>query len=341
MQNRNGKLCTINKINVDTSYNIINSGYANSNFDKFTILDSNGEVARIRLFDKKFCLLATKVYKDYYSTGSSFLGGYFSKDSKFISITYVYDCNIGRNFQKSIVRILRSDNLCEIVNYKYDGYTPINTIFFYLNKNLYVALSSVAGKYDCNNLISRPPALLKILEIKFSLSNMELINEIELPEIYKYDILVRRQSVYILITTNRADIINEIIFCNKINKSFIEDDGDEYRVYRFKNNRMKLLYKQNFKLDLYVKFYPFKKILALIKSNNINEMDNTFQLVKFNSEFKIDKYLSDCLIFPPKSEVNFSKCGKWMIVSGILKNNKNYPDVLKNIFLIKIENLIY
>lgn len=341
--NNDGKLSVINKISADLQYPHVNGGKASTCFTKFSILDDNGiNTARIRLFDHNLNLLTTKLFKDYYASGFSLNGGCFSQNSEYIAVSYVYDPNIGKNYQKTVIRILKSDNLSEVASYKYDGYTHIPSEFFSINngeKNItYLVTSSTGGKYDAGEIISKAPAVLKILELKLSISTLDLIYEVELPEIFKYDLLkISKKSIYIMIGTNRADISSEVILQNKPNKSFLEYDGDEFRVYKFKNNKLKLINKKNFGLNIEAKFFPSNKIIALIKNNNG---------CSFIELIRVDKYFcplqplqNATSMIPNKSCINFSDNGKWAIITGSRADNYLAgPDLLKNVLLFKINS---
>lgn len=334
--NNNGRLLAFNKINVDDQFPIINGGYASNSFHRYTILDSTNNICRLRLFDKNLNLLTSKLFKDYYSTGCSFKGGNFSSDDKYISVTFVYDCNIGKNYQKSVLRIFNADNLNEIVCYKYDGYTPINTNFFYLDNNLYLMLSSIGGKFDISNHRPRAPALLKILKLSKTQS-IDLAYEVELPQFFRFDFIkTSNNSIYILVGTDRANICQETIICNKPNKSFIENDGNEFRIYKFKKDKLKLMVGKKYGLDLNVKFYPFNRIIALIKSNSINNIVNILEFIKLDTELNTKEYLNGPIILPYKSEINFSEDGKWMIITGVSENYFQKPCFIKNILLFKV-----
>lgn len=334
-----GKLMTFKMLYGDFNYPYVDGGQASPCFHKYSVLDDNGtNTARLRIFDKDFNILGSRLFKDYYAPGFSFNGGSFSENGDLVAITYVYDANIGKNFQKSVLRILCTDNLNEVACYKYEGNTSINVQFFTLEfhdiKKKYLILTSQEGRYDAEKQFPKPPSLLKILELKDS--SIELVCETQLPEFFHYDFIkISKDSIYILVGTNRANVCNDIIIQNKSNKSFLGSDGDEYRVYKFKSNKLKLVQKKKYGISINPTFYPDSNYIVLQQTNsNLS----TFQFVELNKFFcPIDCHSTVSQIIPNKSMINFSKNGEWLIITGA-KNDKLQldPDSLKNILLFKV-----
>ena len=350
-ENIDGKLMTIKSLKGDCCFPYVDGGRASKCFSKFSVLDDNGvDTARLRIFDCRFNEIGVILLKDYYAPGFSFNGGEFSEDNKFVSVTYVYDPNIGYNYQKSVLRIFRTNNLEEVGCYKYDGNTGIGTKFFSLynenKKKRYLILVSLGGQYDAENPFPKPPSLLKILRFKKNLIN--LVSQVELPQSFDYDFTKKKEnSVIIIIGTNLSNTkCDRVIINNKINQSFLEHDGDEYRIYKFKDNKIKLVNKKNYNMSLNIKLYP--NICTDDKSSDdqfivmqqFNGLPNSgyFQIIKVDDKYSPIYCTSGTAHTAPNSyEINFSGNGKWAIVTGsrldIVTYNQNY---LKNVLLYKI-----
>ena len=338
-----GKLMTIRTLCGDCNFPYIDGGQASPCFNKFSILDDNGKhTARLRLLDNNLNVQACKLFTDYYAPGSSFCGGSFSHDGKMIAITYVCDSNLGKDNQKSVLRVLDTKNLCEIACYKYDGNTSVNAKFFTAGQKKYIVLASQGGKYDVDCYIAKPPSLLKILEIKDK--TIDLICETEMPEYFHYDVTnVTNDKICILVGTNRANVDGDVIIQNKPQKSFLECDGNEYRVYKFKGNKLTLVYKKNFGVSICPVFYSSNNFVALFQNNGLC---STYQFVGLNSNFSPKNCCSTITqVVPNKTNAAFSGNGEWGIMTGA-KSDKcynhsdiyNYPDELKNAILFNIKN---
>lgn len=316
--NDNGKLITIKMLYGDTCFPYTNGGKASPCFHKFSVLDDNGiNIARLRIFDKYLNIITSKLFRDYYSPGFSFNGGNFSEDGCMIAITYVYDSNIGKNFQKSVLRILDANNLNEITNYAYEGNTTLNAEFFSLLTNdikkEYIILTSQCGRYDANNACPQSPSLLKILELKDK--SIELISEIELPEYFNFDFNKKNDNTLLIsIGTTLSSKI-----CHT-----------EYRMYKFKNDKLKIIQKKNYNTTIIPKFTQYNNFI-LMEQKNVNY--SLIQFIKLNKKYCPNNGLCSLAYFiPNKSCINSSKNGDWVIISGA----KSDCEKTKNIHLYKI-----
>ena len=323
--NNCGKLENSKLVLGDSSFSKLNGGKANNKFDKFTVLDSSNGIARIKLLDSNLNVIRTKTFNDYFFNGNSFNGGVFSDDGIYIGITYIYDGNIGQNFQKSVLRILRSDNLLEVATYKYDGYTDING-FRFLNNN-YIIINSVFGVYSDINKNSSPPSYLSVLKINSN--NIKLIDQTELPEICKFDIYKN----IIFVGTDRVshNLSNYV----EDNQSFINFDNDEYRVYKFKNNKLKLLAKKSFDNAVMPNIYSDGQFITIQQASQYNG-EGYFEISKLQyqscnkcQDDYIPKKYESSLSKPslPKYILNFSENGKWAIITGATTIINKYNNI--------------
>lgn len=342
--NMDGRLMTNKTLHCDLESNFIyvDGGKASPCFKKFSILDDNGQnTARLRIVDCKFNVLSMIQLKDYYAPGFSFNGGSFSEDGKYVAVTYVKNPNYGYDYQKSILRIFRTDNLEERWCYEYDGNTGVETRFFNLDKKMYIILSSLGGQYNAGNQFPKPPALLKILKLKEN--SIKLVHELEMPSLFDYDISKKsstegrlsHKSLLILVGTNRANIKNQIIAQNKSIPSFLNNDGDEYRIYKFKNKKLKLVYSHNYDTSIRIKAH---NKLTLIQQSCGSENLGFTELIETNKYKSIDNGEIKAVLLSLNNQIsNFSSNGEWMIITGSRTEVMSpSPDQLKNVLLYNI-----
>lgn len=309
----------------DLPYVIVDGGQASHCFNKFSILDDdNNSVARLRILDRDFNVTATKLFADYFAPGYSFNGGSFSEDESMVAVTYVYDPNCTQSYQKSVLRVLETSSLMEVASYQYNGNTHNLTRFFtlkcktskgcYVTKQ-YLVLFSLGGTYDAENPTPVAPSLLKILCLHNGV--ISLVEEVELPEDCTYDIKKDCNSLYIVVGTSRANIVNEMIVQENPSLSFLATDGDEYRAYKFDCcHGLQLICTKNFNTTLDVKFYPTCDYV-LINQSVSNYCPGMFELVEVD-EYKcpVKCHSNTSRIGIRKFWVNFSCDGKWAIVTG-------------------------
>lgn len=329
--NNNGRLLTSRTIMGDSEFPNTNSGFASNCFNYFVILDDNGmKTARIRLYDNCLNLRTVKYFKDYYSVGHSFIGGKFSEDSRYITLQYVYSSNSGYEYQKSILKVLKTENLEEVASYKYDGCSPTYSSFFKINKKQYIILPIVHGRYSNTKMDAIPPSLLVILELKKTLGVLNLVYQVELPQIYTYDIKrISPKCIYIMIGTRRINSNNSIF--KEDSKSFLTQDNHEYRIYKFISNKLYLICTKSYDVSIEGKFYPNSDIIGL---NQINNSCSFIQMMKLDKYLCTnDKSATRGYFSPSNCSFNFSYNGKWLIMTGA---NTNSNSTVKNIQLYRI-----
>ncbi|QKF93662.1 hypothetical protein QKU48_gp0204 [Fadolivirus algeromassiliense] len=333
--NSNGTLVSKKQLHGNTTdptpgpYIIVDGGQAAPNFNKFSILDDNNEdTARLRILDPEFNVTATKLFADYFAEGFSFNGGSFSDDSGLVAVTYVYDPNVNQPYQKSILRVLETSGLNEVASYPYNGNTGNLTRFFtlkcktsngcYVNKQ-YLVLHSLGGTYDAENPTSAPPSLLKILCLQNGV--ISLVDEVELPENCTYDLHKCGNQIYLVVGTSRANIQGEIIVQEEANPSFLQSDGDEYRVYKFDCcHGLQMICGKNFNTSLNVTFYPDGNSVV-INQNIIRNCPGMFEVVQVD-DLKCPRKCSSTIGKPGIRgfSLKFSDNGKWAIVTGAKEN---------------------
>ena len=360
-ENKYGHLITKKILRTDNDFGIINGGYASSNFTKFTILDSNNtDTARVRIFDSKFNVLATKLLEDYYPKGNSFRGGKFILDGKYIALTYVYASDVNTDKQRSIIRILRSDTLEDAFEYTFEGNTYSDVQSFRTSNGCeYLILLSNDGIYNNDNPEANNFSVLKILWMDECNCKIKLVDQALLPQLGNYDFVEKDDQVYIAVGTYRADIKKvKTIFTIK-SQSLLLNDGDELKVFKFSDNKLHLSYSKNLDTSAQVFFHPNKKNI-LIHQNNVKTTGMPYEcdsesmtvgneLVQYPGFFNINNIcLDNCNVTmgnsvitrtaPNNFSAKFSDNGKWLIVTGSKENSKQDDTYgIKNIQLFKVD----
>ena len=325
-KNSDGKLTTINTLPIDNNYPTIKEGHASQSFKKFSIIDiSHDNIIRIRILDNNLKIIKNREFTNY---DTSFIGGSISNDEKYIIVAhYEKQQNKISNYGKAIIHILDANTLETITEYKQNGIFYCSPKFFSINNKLYIILLLVEDK------IVKCPYKLKIYELVQN--QIQFVTEVILPQLAtSFDIYTRKNSVYVAIGTNKADLINEINV--NINKSIstISNDGDELRLYKFKYNKIQLLFSKNMKCNIYTSiYYKLKYILCHHYQSSIYPGFFTInRLQHFEDKIIIGNcvYIMEALInFSSK----FSGDGKWLIITGS-HNNQDYN--VNNIQLFKI-----
>lgn len=375
-ENKCGILVTKKIIQSNNEFKIVNGGYASDNFNKFSILDNNNvDIARIRIFDCKFNLLATRLFNNYYPNGNSFMGGKFICDGKYIVITYVYSYDNVNGLQKSILYILRSDTLEIAYEFEFEGNTYSYVKSFNIMDNCgniktHLILLTNDGIFNINKPEARKFSILKILVIDNCKNNIKLVDQVLLPQLANFDFIQRSNKILISVGTFRADIFKvKSIFLNS-SKSLLLDDGNELRMYQFINGKLNIVYSKKMDTHIQVYFHPNQQFM-LIHQNNIktiakqnNENDNLNVSIS-DSDNSIANIYNENVIYPGFFNINylyiqktglnignsiftqtapnnfsaeFSSNGKWLIVTGSKESNLIADTYgIKNIQLFKID----
>ena len=340
-KNEHGKLVTDYTIIGDLAYPIVDGGVASNDFKKFTFLDDDGSndfgTARLRVFDDQLQVLATRLFTDYWGPGFSFNGGAFSEDGKLIAVTYVND-PIGPDpmqpIQRSVLHIVRADDLSDVATYEYDGNTGQTTLFFNLDHKQYIALASTGGVYNAQNPDSQAPAILSILKLKHG--NLTVVDQINLPQSFTFDIRKDGDSETILVRTSRANVGDGPIYQVTPQDSFIPNDGDEYRIYKFHHKLHKVCTK-NLDLSCNGVLYPKDNCVALQKSI-LSDVPSFVELVHTDKHYCLKHDSSVAVPVPRRFIGKFSENGKWFVVTGAHNNFANEePQDLNNVLLFKVD----
>lgn len=364
-ENKCGKLITKKVLNGDNEFSLVSSGYASSNFNKFSLLEDNQiSEARLRILDSKFNTLVSATFNDYCSQGNSFRGGKFIDNEKYVAVTYVYSSD-NEDRQKSVLRILRTDTLEQAYEYKFIGNTYSNVKYFKLTNSCgecetYVALLTNDGIYNTVRPQAKSFSVLKILKLDSENNKIRLIDQALLPQIGDFDLIEKNNHIYIVVGTNRADVNKNKSMFNQQSKSLLLNNGDELRVYIFGDNKLELLYSKNLDTCVKVLFHPNKDNI-LIQQNNLKisrlsnnectESDSfnyTKEIVSYPGFFNINSlHINKCEIgirnsyvtrtAPNNFVAEFSKNGKWLIVAGSKENSDDSDNYgIKNVQLYNV-----
>lgn len=325
MENKDGKLYTIASVYNDDVFKRVYGGFASHDFSLFYLVDGDKKnKLRVRTFDGEKCLLREincQIFTDCcisdYSDNGGIICGYISDDKKYLVISYVIDNNVGKNYQKSIIKILDVCNLREVKSYVLYGNVSNPPKFFKKDNddNYYIIISTYNAK---NNIIHKnvDPPKLRI----FKLNNMTLeqICETELPQIscgYDYIRTPNEKDCIIIGTKTCLSNTHDPNYINNLDKSYMYNDSNEYRVYRYKNQKLKLIASERFGFDVYPKIHPTGKILAIVQSIN-KSSTSVMQMFGTNKYYLTNDNRNRAILVRPNSQLNFSGNGEWMILTG-------------------------
>jgi len=339
LENKEGKLCTISSIRAENDgiYKYVHSGFASDNFDKFSVIDSDGRSrVRIRIFDNNLREINSKIFSDYYGSSGEVLGGNMTNDGKYIILTYVTDNNAGKSFQKTMVKVLDTCCLNEKKSYTLCGNISTQPRFFRLNgdNNEYIILTSHNIKNSTIFKNIEPP---KLNILKMNDSFLDLVCEIELVEKSNYDFVkTPKNSLRIVVGTLACFNNDGPNYIDNLDKSYICNDDREYRIYKFKKHKLKLVSGKKYGFDIYPKFYPTEHKISIGQS-----IDTFMSFQIFDVDEKcvpIDDTGNKNIIFPPNSYYNFSSDGRWLLVTGSISGDRNVcKKYEKNILLFRLE----
>jgi len=307
--NINGTLVSSKTIQGDpnSSYVSVDGGQASKCFTKFSLLDDdNTSVARIRIFDNNLAIISTKIFGDYVPYNCcTFTGGAFSDDNCMVAVTYVN--NAQQPCVKSVLRVLEVTSLIELASYSFIGFTKAVPRFFTLKcKNQYGCM--LTKQYIVLPVESGLTSSLRILCIQGS--NITLVDEVGLPAECTYDIQKIGTCVFIVVGTQRATVPGEVSVHKHTAPTALENDGNEYRVYKFDCASLDLMCSKNFDATVHAKFYPNSNCVVL-------NHDDVFELTQLDEclcPVKCASTLSKVAV--DGFDINFSCDGNWGIVTG-------------------------
>lgn len=336
-ENKGNKLFTISSLHGDIYiYKYLHGGYASNDFNMFSIIDSDGkDRVRIRILDNCLRELNSRVFTDYYGPSNEVMGGNMSSDNKYVVLSYVIDNNVGKGYQKSIIRILDTNSLIEKKSYILYGNVSSQPRFFKLinDENEYIILTTHNIKNSITFKNIDPPRL-RILKMNDSF--LDQICEIELIEKSDYDFVrTPKNSLCIVIGTLACHDDNGPNYIDNLNKSYICGNNSEYRIYKYKKQKLKLISDKKYGFDIYPKFYPTDFKIAINQTINSS---STFQIFDIDQEYlPMDDTGCRSVMLPQNSRYNFSSDGSWLIVTGSMVDskeiNKKYE---KNILLFHL-----
>lgn len=331
-KNSHGTLISIGVLPLDSNFPNVNSGYADHNFNKFTLIDYNSNSARIRLFDKNFNLISQQIFNN--GLFGEFLGGIFSLNNKYIALTTVTQI---QNPQISTLYVLNSKNLEIVATTTFETHTN-GPVFFEHKGKTFISIA-------CGNPSGHPgpfssPCALLIYKLNKN-NTIKLIDDKPLPQFPRVNAILNHtcDKQIIGVGTQAAFLIGEKGL--KVNNdgftSYLPNDGNELRLYEFDGHKLSYLSSQNPNVSILP--LAFNDKLNLMAVGYVNEQlappapDPVTGAYGFLSLYHIDnneiKILqSDTAIpyFPLQSY--FSQNGKWLILGGLNETTPDYNNVL-------------
>lgn len=335
--NKNGRLQTIATLDGDETFFSVDSGFANPDFDRFTLVDDDEiEAIRIRLFDENFNQLAVTIFNDYApgdpnNASLSGAGGVFSPDGKYVVISYLIDATPGS--QITIIRVLNANDLSLVASTTINGGSSGPNFFSHGGQN-YVTLTSYGGDYifEFENPAAAPPSTLFVF--KLHSNELRLIDQTLLPQQAGIpNFFNHKGKTMIGIGTVRAVLPGEpTIFVSDVNnQSFLPKDNRELRIYSFNGRKLKLvLARQTGLTTASPVFSP--KGLILVNEQVTDGFPGFFNLFQLKEAMTFN-FIDGAFASPPFAEGTFSANSKWLVIAGSDQQN----DLLNNINLYRIK----
>lgn len=358
LENKCGKLKTKRDLYLSEDFVNVNSGYASSLFDRFTIIEDNGiDTARLKLMDSCFNTIATRSYQ-YLSNNGSVIGGNFVFGDKYIVVTYISDPFSSSGRQISKLSLLFSETLEEVCEFIFEGNTShiVESIILDhhdgCHDNMYLLLSSSDDEFGDGCPYAESFSVFKLL--CFNGKCISLVDQVTLPQAAQFSCIKKDEKLYVSIGTTRADVKKVENPFNKKMESLIPEDGNELRLYRYCDHKKKLilLYTKNTDSCVFTKFHPHNHSI-LIHQFNFQMNTNPYGRCKgdcsqYPGTFTINNVHLHCddaeikqsnlpyIVSPLQFDAVFSGNGKWLLVTGSDTSSIHYG--IKNIQLFSIKN---
>ena len=358
-ENKCGKLKAKRELYLSDDFVNVNSGYASSLFDRFTIIEDNGiDTARLKLMDSCFNTIATRNY--HYSTNNgSVIGGNFIFGDKYIAVTYISDPLSISGRQTSKLSILFSETLEEICEYTFEGSTchiaesvELDGDKCHDHGDMYLLLTSSDDTYEDDCPLAKSFSVFKVL--KFDGKHVSLVDQVILPQMGNFDHTKKDGVLYISIGTTRADIRKVENPFNKKIQSLIPEDGNELRIYKYcpKSKKIVLLFAKNTDSCVYTKFHPHCHDI-LIHQHNFQMNNDSYEKCReecpqYPGTFSINNVHLRCkddtcvdgssipyIVSPLQFDALFSCNGKWLLITGSDTSSTQYG--IKNVQLFSIK----
>lgn len=326
MENKDDKLYTIASVYSESEvFRWAYGGFASDDFSLFYLVDGDKKNRlRVRTFDGVKCILREincQIFTDCcisdYSDDGGIVCGHVSHDNKYLIISYVTDNNVGKNYQKSVIKILDTCNLKEVKSYVLYGNVSNPPKFFRIHddENYYIIIPTHNVKNDIIHKNVDPP---KIRIFKLNNVTLEQICESELPQIscgYSYVRTFDGKHRIIIGTKTSVSDICDPNYINNLDRSYMYNNSDEYRVYGFKRHKLKLIISKRYGFNVYPIIHPTEQKVLIIQYID-EKLSSVMQMFGTNKHYLPCDTGDRAILIRPNSQPNFSANGKWMISTG-------------------------
>ena len=331
-RNNQGTLQSVATLLGDTTFPIIDDGFANRNFTTFSFLDDNNtDTVRLRLFDQNFNQKAVTTFSDFApgdpnNPSFSFLGGQFSDDGKYIVVSYLTNATPGS--QQTIVRVLDAQNLSLIASTQVSGGSP-GTNFITIDHETYVVLTTYGGDFifSFENSLAAAPSTLFVYQLNHN--QLTLVAQAPLPQqASSPTVFSKGRKASIGVGTVRANLSGEeTIFTNSI-PSFLANDNRELRIYQFDGCKLKLVLAKETGTTTNAPTFSSRG-LVMVNEQAFDGAPGFFNFYSFNQRRL--SFIDGTFVSPPFITSVFSQDGKWLLLGG-----SNQDAQLNNINLYRI-----
>ncbi len=250
-KNNDGKLEVLSSINVNfKKFPQGSGGGATPDFKNFVVMDSpeSGAPSRIRVFNKNLTKVIKKIVLKNFRINDQRLA--FTEDGKFFAVNLMNQ-STGNN----IIRVYTTKTL--------EKFTDYNAGMNAVNMGTYFQIQH-KGEYFAFNLATSPDqgitvtsSSLRILSFDRKAKTLKLVSKTPLPQFAQSVNAFRPRKplshTFLTVGTHRADLPGEVSSLQVPSISFLPDDGDELRYYRWDGEvgtEPKLLASENLGFDL-------------------------------------------------------------------------------------------
>lgn len=321
-QNINGRLVSIRTFLLTPEFPVVFAGgSASPDFSRFVVLTQSGVSGigsgLVTILDVNFNVIAQRIIPNLFLDPGSLLSfRAFTPGNTFVAISFA------NNFapdQTSNLLVLETTTLQTVVSTTFIGFSNGPSIFTLQDKchRLHYYILIAAGQQLADGTFVTP-ANAFIWEFIPESASLTLVATTPLPQFSSTQDIVQIDDGHVLIglPTNQATLFGEASPFIAPTASFIPNDGNELRIYKFNGLCLEPIILQNIKTTVYpFSFYPNGKYLVYgLRSLDLAALGIfSIDVAKKQLHGAGDRLYP---IPPIALGSDFSTSGKWFVVGG-------------------------
>jgi hypothetical protein len=322
LRNAYGHIQFQTSLDTDLKFPTIMGGSSSPDFSMFSLLDTKDDsdmgIARLRIltynpetnnFDKKL----SREFSDYLSGSDSFKGGLFSDDGNTIFVSYLVHKENGK-----IVTVVRGFDAFSLeAKYAKEIVGVVSSLECFSNF-LSIGYSAAQIELNPDDVKIRYEAPATLMIVSMNSHDLPEIESVSLPGVPKFVSILKDNNSKLFSIIIGGDMLvlsnNSKLVIKSMTKTFIENDINNLRVYRFDGKKIDYLYGKNMHQGVRPFFHPNGKFICLTTytTDYFPDMFSVYQLGNLHNLPLVDTPR----VSAPKSQVAFSSDGRWILVSG-------------------------